>query len=344
MKDLMQNVLAAFGIKEDPTVIPFGTGLINRTWKVTTSNEAFILQRINATVFSQPEDIAYNTRLIAAYLARHSPGYLLVTPIATDNDRDLVHFHGEGFFRLFPFVSNSYTKNVVETPGQAYEAAAQFGKFTRLLSGFDARQLKLTIPDFHNLVLRYQQFLAATENGNKKRIAESQNLIRQLKEHSDIVTSYIDIQRNPQFRLRVTHHDTKISNVLFDAQDKGLCVIDLDTVMPGYFISDVGDMMRTYLSPVDEEEADLSKIDVREEYYKAVVEGYYSEMQNELTDTEKKRFFFSGKFMIYMQALRFLTDHLNNDRYYGAKYDRHNRMRAANQLALLQKLIDLKDG
>lgn len=339
----MQEVLQAFGIKEGSLVMPFGSGLINHTWKVSTNDKKFILQCINNTVFRQPADIADNTRLIADYLARHSPDYLFVTPIAAGNSGDLVHFDGEGFFRLFPFINNSYTKNVVETPKQAYEAAAQFGKFTRLLSGFDARRLRNTIPDFHNLSLRYQQFLAAAENGNEERIAESQHLIKQLKGYSDIVAIYERIQVNPQFKLRVTHHDTKISNVLFDDEDNGLCVIDLDTVMPGYFISDVGDMMRTYLSPVSEEEEDFSKIEVREEFYKAVVEGYYAEMKDELTAQEKGCFFFAGQFMIYMQALRFFTDHLNVDVYYGARYEGHNLVRAQNQLVLLEQLIKKKD-
>lgn len=335
----MQEVLNAFGIKERSMVVPFGSGLINRTWKVITPNKNFILQCVNNTVFNKPKDIADNTRLIADYLARHSPEYLFVTPIATSNNNDLVHFK-EGCFRLFPFISNSYTKNVVETPAQAYAAAAQFGKFARLLSGFDARQLKITIPDFHNLSLRYQQFLSAVENGIKKRREESQRLIEQLKSYSDIVSTYNSIQKNPHFKLRVTHHDTKISNVLFDAQDNGICVIDLDTVMPGYFISDVGDMMRTYLSAVSEEEPDFSKINVRENFYKTVVEGYYSEMKEELTEEEKKHFFYAGKFIIYMQALRFFTDFLNGDVYYGARYQDHNLVRAQNQMVLLEQLIN----
>jgi hypothetical protein len=108
--------------------------------------------------------------------------------------------------------------------------------------------------------------------------------------------------------------------------------------MPGYFISDVGDMMRTYLSPVSEEEKDLSKIEIRKDYYEAIINGYLSEMDDELTATEKKYFFYAGKFMIYMQALRFITDHLNDDTYYGAKYEGQNYIRAENQRTLLQRL------
>lgn len=151
---------------------------------------------------------------------------------------------------------------------------------------------------------------------------------------------YEAILANPDFKLRVTHHDTKISNVLFDGHNKGLCVIDLDTVMPGYFISDVGDMMRTYLSPVSEEEQDFSLIEVRLPFYEAIVSGYLQEMQGELSAAECNAFFYAGQFMIYMQALRFITDYLNDDVYYGQRYPDHNLVRGRNQLVLLQKLME----
>ena len=128
--------------------------------------------------------------------------------------------------------------------------------------------------------------------------------------------------------------------MLFDSAGKGLCVIDLDTVMPGYFISDVGDMMRTYLSPVNEEESETDKIIIRKDFYEAIVQGYLSEMGPELTETEKEQFHFSGLFMVYMQALRFLTDHINNDVYYGSRYEGQNLVRAINQATLLKRLIE----
>ena len=178
------------------------------------------------------------------------------------------------------------------------------------------------------------------EKGNKERIDQSKKLIEELQGNVNIVTEYHSIINNPEFKKRVTHHDTKISNVLFDKNDKAVCVIDLDTVMPGYFISDVGDMMRTYLSPANEEEMEFDKIIVRDDFYKAIVQGYASEMKDKLTETESGYFFYAGKFMIYMQALRFLTDHLNNDVYYGAKYEGHNFVRANNQIVLLRRLME----
>jgi thiamine kinase-like enzyme len=191
--------------------------------------------------------------------------------------------------------------------------------------------------------LRYRQFLYALQYGNQERLKNAVHLAKTLQKHEGIVTTYEKITASNDFKLRVTHHDTKISNVLFNSRDKGLCVIDLDTVMPGYFISDVGDMMRTYLSPVSEEENDFSKITIRDEFYTAVVQGYYEEMKDILTEVEKTHFFYAGTFIIYMQALRFLTDYLNDDVYYGERYPGHNLVRAGNQVVLLERLLEKKE-
>jgi len=194
------------------------------------------------------------------------------------------------------------------------------------------------LPDFHDLSLRYRQFENAMENGNKQRILEAKELILFIISHQYIVDEFEHVKL--KIKTRCTHHDTKISNVLFNDSGCGMCVIDLDTVMPGYFISDVGDMMRTYLSPANEEEKDFSKIEIREEYFKAIADGYLSEIRNELSAIEKVHFVYAGKFMVYMQALRFLTDHLNNDIYYGAKYEGHNSVRANNQATFLKRIIE----
>lgn len=334
------SVLAAYGLDKQPLEqIAFGTGLINYTWKINAGERAYILQCINQEVFKNPVDIASNIQAVGDYLHAHFPQYLFVMPVPALDGKSMV-FAENKYYRLFPFVNGSHAKTVVDSTGTAYEAAKQFGRFTKLLSGFDAGQLKISLPHFHDLSFRYQAFQEALQNGNPSRIAAAATLIKEVQNHAQVVTTYEQIIQNPLFKKRVTHHDTKISNVLFDASDKGLCVIDLDTLMPGYFISDVGDMMRTYLSPVSEEEKDFSKIRVREDIYHSIVNGYFEEMQGELTEPEKNYFFYAARFMIYMQALRFLTDHFNNDSYYGAVYEGHNYIRAANQMNLYSKLME----
>lgn len=343
---MLQQVLQAYGLDFSVLEVkPFGSGLINNTWKVSRRDNdiSYILQRINHHVFKSPEDIAHNTRLIGAYLAAHHPDYFFVRSLSTTKGTDLFFMEGEGYFRLVPFVKGSHTVDVVQTPEQAFEAAKQFGRFTHLLDGFPVGELKVTIPDFHNLSLRYQQFLQSLETGDAARIEKAQEAIRWLQEQDYIVKRFNAMKQNPDFRLRVTHHDTKISNVLFDASDKGVCVIDLDTVMPGYFISDIGDMMRTCLPPVSEEEKDFSKIEIREEYYKAIVMGYLEGMEDELSVAEKAAFFDAACYLVYMQALRFIADHLNNDRYYGARYEGHNFVRGSNQIVLLKKILEKEE-
>ncbi len=335
----MPDKILANYFTQEATLTPFGKGLINTTWKVSSGNREFILQRINRDVFKDPEKIAENISRIARYLRNKFPGYLFVSPVSTLDGKTLVKTAAGDYYRLFPFVSGSHTLDVVENKEQAYEAARQFGLFTRLLADFPVEDLELTLPDFHQLSFRYQQFETAVTTGNPKRIAQAKELIGFLQSEKGIVEAYEKILQLPAFKLRVTHHDTKISNVLFGDTDKGLCVIDLDTVMPGYFFSDVGDMLRTYLCPVSEEETDFSGIEIREDIFEAIVRGYLAEMKNELSAEEKKAFVFAGKFMIYMQALRFLTDYLNNDPYYGSRYEGQNYFRSGNQAALLKALI-----
>lgn len=338
---MIEKILGVYGIDPQKSrVESLTSGLINNTWKVSQGKSEYIVQRINHNVFKKPFEVAANIRMIDSYLKEHSPSYLFVSPVANLEGDDIYHEESLGYFRVFPYISGSHTINSVSDPGQAFEAALQFGKFTRLLAGFEARLLHITIPDFHNLTLRYRQFETSLANGDKERISQSAHLISDIKKHSGIVEEYENIRKNPKVKQRVTHHDTKISNVLFDNKGKGLCVIDLDTVMAGYFISDVGDMMRTYLSPANEEVKDFSKIEVRDDFFKAIVNGYLSSMGDELTGDEQRLIFYSGTFLIYMQAIRFLADYFNRDVYYGARYEEQNFVRAGNQLTLLKRLIE----
>jgi thiamine kinase-like enzyme len=335
------NVLIKYGLDEkNCLIIPFGNGLINQSWKITYHSSEYLLQKINSDVFGRPEDIMENLMLLADYFTRQHPEYLFVAPIAVGKSVNWV-LEGGQYYRMFPFVKNSKTYDTVASSLVAFEAARQFGKFTRLLSSFDPAQLKITIPDFHNLSLRYRQFESATETGNKQRIQLASDEIKFLKEQKEIVNIFENIKINPSYKYRVIHHDTKINNVLFDAEtENAVCVIDLDTVMPGYFFSDLGDMFRTYLSPAGEEEKDFSKIEIREEYFVQIAKGYLDEMKSALSVAEINSFVYAGKFAIYMQALRFLTDYLQNDSYYLTTYDDQNLIRAGNQIVLLKRFVE----
>lgn len=337
----LQSVLCQYGITAAHTTKISG-GLINSTWKINDQQKEYILQQINTHVFSDPHLIAANTQLLKKHLKIIGSEYPLVAEIPTFSG-ELIVQEGADCFRLLPFVRSSTTISIVETPAQAYEAAYQFGLFTKLFSDLDATLLNTTIPQFHDLSLRYTQFFDALKNGNRKRIDACKREIATVDAYAYLVDEWQQFVSSSEARRRVTHHDTKISNVLFGEADQGLCVIDLDTVMPGFFISDVGDMMRTYLSPASEEEADYSKLRVRRAFFEAVAQGYLTNMADALTLFELQSFTKSGVWLTYMQALRFLTDYFTDDRYYGARYEQQNLVRANNQLMLLSDFLAHED-
>lgn len=336
---VVYRILSHYGIPATADVLPLTSGLINTTWKVTHQKAEYILQRVNEKVFKNPPLIATNTQLLKKHLQAIRSDYFLATEIPSLDGR-LVVEEKAAYYRLLPFVKNSHTVSVAQTPQQAYEAAYQFGLFTKTFERLDTSWLHTTIPHFHDLLLRYHQFLQAIENGNGKRVTVCATEIAELKSYSFLVGEWQLLLQLSDVKTRVTHHDTKISNVLFNAEGNGICVIDLDTVMPGYFFSDVGDMMRTYLSPVNEDATDFSKVYARPEYFQAIAKGYLSNMAPALSSTELKVFPKSGMWLTYMQALRFLTDYFNNDQYYGSSYEGQNLLRARNQVVLLRSLSD----
>lgn len=337
------EVLAAYGFSKDNTSIAkVGSGLINHTYLIQpkSGDKKFILQQINTNVFKNPWAIANNIEAISDYLAKEFPSYYFIRPIKTLNGLEMAVVNDE-YWRMLPFVSDTVSLDVLSEPEQAYEAAKQFGKLSMLLNNFDAAMLEPTIPGFHDLGLRFDQFSKALLDTSNDLKQQAKAQIEDALEHKYILDYFKSYAKRSDFPNRVIHHDTKISNVLLDNKSFiGICVIDLDTIMPGKFISDLGDMMRTYLCAFSENEVDLSKIKIRIPYFEAMIKGYLSEMKNSLTETEKELILFSGKYIIYMQALRFLTDFLNGSVYYPTDYTTQNLDRTKNQFKLLSELFE----
>ncbi len=337
-----EEILLAYGFTlESIKLQQIGSGHINRTYLLTTQKEnKFILQQINTKVFKNPNAIANNIKAVADYLKTNSPNYLFPAPVSTLTGELMFHFEDE-YWRLMPFVSDTIAHDKLNEPKQAYEAAKQFGKLSRLLKDFNPSILNPTISGFHDLNWRYEQFTFAIDKTGSVLKDNAAKEIETSIHHHFIIDYYKSYKNSKNFPNRVMHHDTKISNVLLDKDtNDGVCVIDLDTLMPGKFISDLGDMMRTYLCAFSENETDLSKINIRLDYFEATVNGYLSEMADILTETEKELILFSGKYMIYMQALRFLTDYLNDNIYYPITYPEQNLDRAKNQFKLLSELFE----
>jgi Ser/Thr protein kinase RdoA (MazF antagonist) len=333
----MQEIFSLYGWKVN-SYAPIHQGLINSTYSIQTNKGAYILQSINHSIFKNPSAIDDNINAISSYLQKNNPSYLFTHLVPTIAGNTLLQWEG-GYYRAFHKIEG-YALSVLDDENQVEQAAMQFAGFTSALKNFEASQLKDTLLDFHNLNLRYHQFSEAIVKGNAQRIAETKEAISFLAAHKNYVDIYNQFIHHADVKKRVTHHDTKINNVLFQKKEgveNAICVIDLDTVMAGYFISDLGDMCRTCLCKVSEEEKDLNKVVVDAARWKTLEKGYLHFMQDELSSFERDHFFYGGQFMIYMQALRFISDHLNNDIYYGAKYEGQNLVRTLNQIRLLEQ-------
>ena len=328
---MMQTIFDQYGW-ENAIAIPLSQGLINHTYELQTAQGDFILQNINTQVFKDPYAIDHNIKAIGQYFHNNKKDQLFTHLVPNLRGETLIEWEGK-HYRAFKKIEG-IALDVLTNASQAKEAAHQFGKFTASLNEFPIGALKVTIPQFHDLALRYHQFEQALMHGDAKRMETAKEAILFLKSHQSYVKKWLDFTSNKEAHLRVTHHDTKISNVLFK-DEEAICVIDLDTTMPGYFISDVGDMCRTYLCPVNEACQDLDQIKILPERWTAIQNGYLKAMGEFLTHFEKDHFAFSGQSIIYMQALRFLTDYLQLDPYYKVDRPSQNLDRTLNQNQLL---------
>ena len=313
--------------------------MINKTFIVsdTISSKRFILQQLNTTIFKTPIAISANIKLAATSILAVDEDYPVIKTNQTIKDEDYFIDDQNCYWRLIDFIENTTTIESISTVDQAYQTAYSFGKFTSLLQNANTENFIPSIPDFHNLDLRFEQFKNAYANTDEERKAKAKDYIDYLLSRIEIVTIFKNIESEKLIPKRIIHADTKISNILFDAHSfHPKAVIDWDTIMPGYFISDLGDMIRTMVCEAGENETNLDNIDFRKDFYEAIISGYKDAIQ--LTENELNLLSYAGKFMTYMQALRFLTDYLNHDVYYNITYPEQNLDRAKNQCRLLQVL------
>ncbi len=321
-------------------------GLINHSYKIIPQlKPSFLLQQINKNVFPSPEDVQSNYIYISRYAQFEFTGLRLPYPQQFDNDKTLYKDIDGNYWRAFEFIEKSHSLKVAETPAQAEAAAKAFANFTVAFKGMNLDNLRIVIPDFHNLSVRYWQFEESLFVEPNERTVIAERLIDELRMRERYKYFYQTIDSSGEFPLRVMHHDAKITNVLFDnTTNKVICLVDFDTVMPGYFFSDLGDLIRTLVPPVDEASTEFEKIEIRKSFYNAIIDGYLSVMGKILTEQEKKYIHYSGLLMTYIQALRFLTDYLNGDPYYHITYRQQNFDRAFNQFTLLEKLEEFLEG
>jgi hypothetical protein len=340
--DFVYKAAAQFG-KGIPVITSLGNGLIHRTYRVNYPDETIaVLQCINRTNFKQPENIIANYLVLQEY-ANNNSTMLLPALLPTLSGKYFWIDADENFWRATSYISNSYAPALPNNETEAKMAAKCFAVFTNLLHALNPDRLNIIIANFHNLDYRYQQFETAIKSAHIKRLLKATHVISEMRDREYLVKFYNNITALPtQYPVRILHHDCKISNVLFDNNTKqAICPVDLDTVMPGYYFSDIGDMIRTMACTENEESIAWEKIGVKKDYYRAIMQGYVEGMGEALTSEEKNNLNKAGCIMTYMQCLRFVTDFLNNDTYYKTTSPEHNLNRALNQLILLERLEEM---
>jgi hypothetical protein len=327
------------------SVVPYGSGHINDTYRVVFhprngAEEHYILQRINTRIFKDPLALMQNIQRVTSHLASRVTGspdsHRHVLTLIPSGDGWPIHADpGGGIWRCYRFIENARTFDIAESPAQAYEAAFAFGRFQGLLADLPAPRLHDTIPGFHNTPSRLEAFERVIAADSAQRVQLAQPEIDFLLARRSLARQLLDANL-PE---RVTHNDTKINNVMFDERSgKGICVIDLDTVMPGLALYDFGDMVRTMTSSAAEDETDLAKVEMRFSMFEAITRGYLAAIGNTLTLQEKQHLIVAGKVITYEQALRFLADYLAGDPYYKTHRPNHNLDRCRTQVRLLASI------
>lgn len=329
----------AFGIAlNGHDCVPFGNGLINQTYllKDRHGKDDWILQQVNTAVFTRPELIAFNNYLAAEHLRSHHPNYPFMRGKRTIDGKDLFQSETLGAWRVFPFYHHTVSHERA-TPAHAYSAAQQFGRLTKNLDGAYVGAFREVIPGFHDLAQRFAAFEHAITRCDPKRAAAAEEATTFFLANASIVDEFNAMKNDVDVRTRIVHNDTKLNNVLFDERtDEALYVIDLDTLMPGKALFDLGDMIRTFISSAAEDDPDPSQCCIDAEVLEQLVAGWCSEMGPLLSHRERQLLFWSGRMLMYEQGIRFLTDHLQGDLYYKVDRPGHNLDRAKNQMHLLK--------
>jgi len=352
----LKEIISHFNIKGNyVSVAPCGNGHINDTFAVCMQQENntkhYLVQHVNQYVFHNVKELMHNMKRATDHiykklskLSGHNPERE-TRRIISANDGNPFYVDNEGrFWRAFTFIEDAYCLEVVETPHQAYQAARAFGLFQKLLQDLPEPRLFDTIPDFHNTVKRYQAFEDALRIDECERAKLIPEEIKFAKARKNITSKVVDLMAKGVIPERITHNDTKINNVMFDENtEHAICVIDLDTIMPGSVLYDFGDQVRTTTATGEEDERDLSKINFMLEMFESLVHGYLEVAGDFLVDAEIDLLAFSGKLITFEIGLRFLTDYLDGDRYFKTDREHHNLDRCRTQFELVRQIEEQFD-
>jgi hypothetical protein len=329
-------------------IVPFGTGHINDTFHVKNANTEcpdYLLQRINNDVFKNVPALTHNIRLVTSHLKSKlaeipgaNPDKEVLTLLPTKAGKYYVQDKNGNSWRLHYFLKGTKTYDIVTTKKQAMEGGKAFGKFLALLSDIESSKLYEVIPDFHNIKTRLAQLDEAIANniaGRKEEVLSQMDFVNARRNE---MQTLLELGKAGKIPTRVTHNDTKFNNILLNSNDKAQCVIDLDTVMPGFVAYDFGDAIRTIINKAAEDEPDTDKIQLNIPLFEAFTNGFLAETGCFLTEIEISSLINGVLLLPFIMGVRFLTDHLNGDVYYKLAFAGHNLQRTRAQFVLVNKI------
>jgi len=326
----------------------FGSGLINTTYKLVTEEDEkpnYLLQIINHHIFKNVPELTKNIKRVTDHIRGKLatvPGVDLerqvLTPIDTFDGLGFVKDEAGNYWRVFLFIDNTRSYDKLENGNQAFQGGKAFGQFQKMLSDLPGEPLYPVLPDFHNTEMRILNFIERVKANPVNRLAEVQEEVDFLMERSEEYKKIVQMGREGILPERIVHQDTKFNNVLLDENDEILCVIDLDTVMPGYVCYDIGDAIRNGANTGLEDDRDLNNVNLNMELYEGFIKGFLQETKEVLTPAEIDTLAFGAKLLTYEQAVRFLDDYIDGDNYYKVNAPDHNLVRTRAQIKLLKSM------
>ena len=340
MKFNVNNICKQFNLDSRiDTVSELNSGFINDTYLATAaSGNKYVLQRINTIVFKDVENVIKNKILISEHLSNSNSKYKAVRFIKTCNNKPYYKDSKSNYWNLMTYIPNSITHDVATNSNLVEEAGKLYGDFIIQAADLNLEKLVETLPGFHSIPLRYKQFDEALKNAKEETKNNAKNEIEFIIKCKEEMYELSKLKEKNKFPVRVTHNDAKLSNILFDKDDKGLAVIDLDTVMPGIVAFDFGDSIRSICTTTAEDDTNLDATRINLDFYKAFCKGFAKTTKHILTASEIKYLPLGAKTITFIMGLRILTDYLNGNIYYKVDYETHNLVRAKNQFKLVKSI------